>query len=174
MVINKVNLKSLAKEFRNAIELAIEDGELEDDSSWIRFPNGCCGEASTLLAEYLRHQGMQTWYVCGTYYPSTDSAEDNWKQSQSHAWITDANPKTTDDYIIIDITGDQFKYNSEFGFYDSRVYVGPIDEFHSLFDVERRDIHFNEGIDSLGDVNRKRLQRTYKIILDKINGEIRG
>ena len=52
---------------------------------------------------------------------------------QSHAWLE------LSDGVIVDITGDQFKYDKVFLNYNVPVYVGKMDAFHALFDVEARD-----------------------------------
>jgi hypothetical protein len=93
------NCKVLATKYRYAIDKALVKGEFINDSSFDRFPLGCCGDASDLLAQYLLDNGINTYYVCGNYY-SKDYITWN---TQSHAWLM------TEDRIIIDITGDQFK-----------------------------------------------------------------
>jgi len=50
--------------------------------------------------------------VCGTY------RDGNPENTQSHVWLL------TDNHIIIDITGDQFKYNPDLLNYRKTVYVG--------------------------------------------------
>ncbi|MFT8349294.1 transglutaminase domain-containing protein [Clostridium saccharoperbutylacetonicum] len=39
------------------------------------FPRGCCGDASNLLAKFLRDNGIECEYVCGI------------KGQQSHVWL---------------------------------------------------------------------------------------
>lgn len=122
-------IKVLATSFRGAIEIAKDAGEFDNDFAFPRFPKGCCGDTSDLLAEYLAQHDIYTYYVCGQ------------KGTQSHAWLVLVNTVTvtTDnsdadrkykslisvynedndvmllrkyynlkDSIIIDITGDQF------------------------------------------------------------------
>lgn len=125
---------NLANIFRNAIEAALNKGEFENDFVMSRFPHGCCGDASELLAEYLSQHGIDNlWYVCGTYYPDTGDEEYDFYNKQSHAWISigDANGRYN---LIVDITGDQFKNKREYGFYSKKTYVGKMDGFHSMFD----------------------------------------
>lgn len=147
-------MKILATRFRHAIEAACANGEFSDDFSFGHFPRACCGDASDLLAQYLLDNGIATYYVCGEHYD--DDSESN---GQSHAWL-----KTADD-TIIDITGDQFKYDPTYLNYNESVYVGMIDEFHELFSVEDRDVHENHGLQALGDMCLPRLMKLYRIIL---------
>lgn len=56
------------------------------------FPNGSCGDASRLLAQYLRDSGFGDWGI-------TTSWRNNY--SSSHAWLERGG-------WIIDITADQF------------------------------------------------------------------
>lgn len=46
-----------------------------------------------------------------------------------------------DNRIIIDITGDQYYDNREFLNYSKSVYVGAMDDFHSLFEFDNRHIY---------------------------------
>ena len=135
-----------------AIEIAKDAGEFDNDFAFPRFPKGCCGDTSDLLAEYLAQHDIYTYYVCGQ------------KGTQSHAWLVLVNTVTvtTDnsdadrkykslisvynedndvmllrkyynlkDAIIIDITGDQFTNQKCFLYYNIPVYVGFLDDFHS-------------------------------------------
>lgn len=91
-----------------------------------------------MLAQFLLENGIRTYYVCGEY---RDGSFENFR---SHAWLLANNQ------IIIDITGDQFRYNPLFLNYDKSVYVGAMDNFHRLFEVEDRDVYENLGLDVLG------------------------
>lgn len=148
------NVKILAKRFRGAIDKAKEAGEFDRDLIFSKFPKGCCGDASDLLAEFLLEKGIHTDYVCGTYY-----YYDEEYNSQSHAWLL------SKDKMIIDITGDQFRYDSTFLNYDIPVYVGAEDDFHELFEEEDRDIYVHNGISALGDMCQYRLWGLYEKIL---------
>jgi len=106
------NVKVLAKSFREAIDKAVEFEELKKDCAYSSFPEGCCGDTSDLLAEYLLEHGIKTQYVCGTYI------DEQFNSMRSHAWLC------TEDGTIIDITGDQFKDESTFLNYNETVYVG--------------------------------------------------
>lgn len=146
------DLEQLAAQFRKAIESALEAGEFHDDSLYRNFPHACCGDTSDLLGQYLLHQGIQTDYVCGTYWGSPDG------NGQSHAWLM------ADKRIMIDITGDQFRDRATFLYYDKPVYVGAGDDFHSLFVVEDRDIHAHRGLSALGGFCAPRLWDLYRKI----------
>ena len=146
----------LATEFRKAIDSAFEAGEFDCDIIFRSFPQGCCGDASDLLAQYLLENGIKTTYICGTYWG--EAAENR----QSHAWLI------TGRYIIIDITGDQFKRSHVFLNYDKSVYVGKEDKFHRLFEVEDRNVYECHGIDALGSACRSRLWDLYKKIVKYI------
>ena len=73
------------------------------------------------------------------------------------------------DGTIIDITGDQFRYSDIFLNYDIPVYVGKMDEFHALFEVEERDVREGVTIDKLGEFCYPRLKRLYDIIMQYID-----
>ena len=115
-------LYQYAKEFREAIESVNIDGL--PNEFYIRdffevFPKRQCGSTSILLGQYFLDKGIATWYVCGI-----DS------ENKSHAWLTTSNPNITNDYLIIDITGDQF------GMQYPKVYVGKMNNFYKLYDNE--------------------------------------
>lgn len=151
-----MDIAQLATRFREAIDLALEAGEFDNDSIYRRFPRACCGDTSDLLAQYLLEKGIKTDYVCGTYWGKPD------ENGQSHAWLM------VDKHIIIDITGDQFKGRATFLNYDKSVYVGEEDDFHRLFEVEDRDIHEHHGVKSLGGFCVPRLWDLYRKILKYI------
>ena len=75
----------------------------------------------------------------------------------------------TDDQIIIDISGDQFKNNSEFLNYNRTVYIGTKDKFHGLFKVEDRDVREDMGLNALGDMCQLRLNELYCKIVKYIS-----
>jgi hypothetical protein len=150
------DIRQLVNQFRNAIDVARDAGEFDEDYSFYKFPRGCCGDASDLLAQFLLENGVKTYYVCGTY---RDGGFENF---QSHAWLL------TDNKIIIDITGDQFRYNIDLLNYDKSAYVGPKGDFHRLFEVEDRNIHENFGLDALGSMCQPRLRALYQKIIKYI------
>ncbi|WP_141505724.1 hypothetical protein [Paenibacillus luteus] len=109
---NYVDIKTISNHFRDAFEnMSIEF--FPDSSFFSRFPSGCCGDSSHLLAKYFKDSGLSPYYVCG------------WKGSQSHAWIQVDN-------LIIDITADQFDDVSD------RVILTEYSVWHSEFVVSDR------------------------------------
>ncbi|WP_160684330.1 transglutaminase domain-containing protein [Clostridium sp. C2-6-12] len=150
------DIMRLAKQFRDAIDAARKARDFDKDLSFNEFPRGCCGDTSDLLAQYLLENGIETNYVCGTY------RDGSFENSQTHAWLL------TDNNIIIDITGDQFKYDADFLNYNESVYVGVEDDFHRLFEVEKRDCHDNYGVDNLGCFSQPRLNKLYRKIIKYI------
>jgi hypothetical protein len=142
------NIYEYASSFRRAIDEAKEEGEFIGDFIFCKFPTGCCGDTCYLLAEYIQRQGINIVYICGNYY----------EDKQSHAWLL------TEDNLIIDITGDQFKHNPLYLGYDERVYVGECDNFHSLFEVNDYNVHPCNGLAGAGDICYPRLLRLYEKI----------
>lgn len=147
-------LLNIVVKFREAIEKALNEGEFVRDFRFNHFPRGCCGDATDLLGHYLLIHGIKAKYVCGNYYGEDEG------NGQSHAWLL------LDDDVIIDITGDQFKFNPIFLKYNTPVYIGPCDEFHALFEVEpRRDIRDIKYINELGALCVPRLSELYATII---------
>lgn len=114
----------LAKAFRDAIEDAKEDGEFVKDIRFRQFPLGCCDDTCDLLAQYLLEHGIRTCQVLGAYRDGI--AENN----TGHAWLIKGR-------IIIDITGDQFRYDRIFLNFNVPVYVGKENDFYRLFERDR-------------------------------------
>ena len=115
-------IENLARRFRNALDMAREDGALRE-GTFPRFPRGCCGDTCDLLARYLRENGIETVCVCGTYQPG------DFESVRSHAWLIDSTNN------VIDITGDQFGGFSEPLRFSCKAYYGPASKFHRLFEV---------------------------------------
>ena len=167
MRIDAADIRKLAVEFRKAIEEA-RVARCFDNDKMKDFPRGCCGDAADLLGEFLLNNGIiDLFYIFGTHYPCTGDDEADFQGIQSHAWISIGNPAKMDS-VIVDITGDQFKYDSEYDRYDERVYVGKPDPFHRLFDVEKADVHEYHGIRGLGGA-QERLYWLYDEITKRIN-----
>lgn len=146
------SLESLVYRFRAAIEAAYDKNLLADDILFRRFPKGCCGDASVLLGHYLLENGIETDYVCGTYYG------DDTFDRQSHAWLQING-------IVIDVTGDQFQNDKTFLNYSEPVFIGEPGKFYDLFEVNQfRDVRKSCYIDELGEVARPRLLSLYEVI----------
>lgn len=150
------DINRLVNRFRDAIDMALDAGDFDKDFSFYKFPRGCCGDTSDLLAQFLLENGIRTYYVCGTYI------DGSFENRQSHAWLL------TDNHTIIDITGDQFKDDPNFLNYDKSVFVGVGDDFHRLFEVEDRAIRENIGLYALGSMCQLRLNELYRKIIKYI------
>lgn len=140
-------VRSLASDFRMAIERALESDKLIY-TAIAPFPSGCCGYTSDLLQRYLAEKGVATRYVSGTYrdYSTNDS--------RSHAWLE------LIDGTIVDITGDQFRFELYPLQNGCPVYCDKPNDFYSRFQLEPPCEH--EGSFSK-DVLRKE-QEAYDII----------
>ncbi len=79
----------MASDFRRAIEVERDAGEFQSDISFNQFPRACCGDASELLAEYLRRHGIKTIWT-------------SMERVDCHAWLTvkDWRLNTTDTQIF--------------------------------------------------------------------------
>ena len=143
------NTIDLAWKFRQAIDTAKANGKFNYRDRFSRFPNGCCDDACDLLGKYLRGKGIHTVQIQGTF------RDGNPEHTTGHAWLQ------LDDGIIIDITGDQFRYDELFLKFNEPVYVGKTSEFHSLFEIDRTV--FNCDVD-----RNLRLKNIYEIISDNI------
>lgn len=141
-------VRKLALNFREAIERAKASGE--QNQFFLKFPQGCCGDASDLLAQYLIKHDISSVYVCGTYYGRTI------EERQSHAWLK------LNDELIVDITGDQFSNKEVFQYFNESVWCGPLSDFHRLFVINQECKE--TGLESLGKESQERLSNIYQII----------
>ena len=139
----------LAREFRIAMEDAKAAREFVKDIRFRQFPLGCCDDTCDLLAQYLLEHGIRTRQVSGAY---RDGVFEN---NTGHAWLIKGS-------TIIDITGDQFRYDKIFLNFNESVYVGRKNDFYKLFEID--SIHENFNIKS-----NARLHNLYKIILGYID-----
>lgn len=115
--------------------------EFPQSSFLLRFPYGCCGDASNLLAKLLRENDIEFEYVWGM------------RGEQSHAWLE------CDD-LIIDITADQFPDIKE------KIIVTNDKSWHNNFKGQSRsDGDFKKN----NSYNRKRLTTIYQNILRRIS-----
>jgi hypothetical protein len=144
----------LAIEFRKAVECAQNEGAFNGNQILSRFPKGCCGEISSLLAKYLFENGINSYEVSGTF------RSENPEETQSHAWLM------LEGNTIVDITGDQFKNNPLFQYFSKEVYIGPMNDFYELFeDIAKFPYEdFTEGTSKIN-IQRK---KNYEIILGYI------
>lgn len=116
------HVQLLATGFRKAIERAQEAGELHR-TVIASFPIGCCGYTSDLLQMYLDENDINTQYVSGAYHECSTG------DSQSHAWLE------LNDGTIVDITGDQFRFEPQPLQNDRSVYCDKPNDFYDLFEL---------------------------------------
>lgn len=145
-----MRLEELVSDFRKAIERAKDNNERGE--FFRKFPTGQCGNTSDMLAQYLIDNGFSPiTYVNGTYYG------DHWDDMQAHTWLIV-------DGLLIDITGDQFKYHEAPLKNNVPVYVGPMTEYYELFEITPGGMHEHFGLDARW-FNYHELKGWYKTIL---------
>ena len=142
-----LDLYEIATVFREAIEAALKAGEIREMHS---FPCGCCSYASDLLQRYLIEQyEFFTWYMSGEYGYGADG--------ESHAWL-----ETQDHRVVIDITGDQYKYKKLK--FTEPVYIGArTDGFHDKFKLHE-PVAYCRVEDPFGSRNRD-FDKRYEAVL---------
>ena len=146
----KAKIETLAFNFRKAIEAAKDNGEPGD--FFRNFPVGQCGNTSDLLAQYLIDNGIgPITYVNGTYYG------EDWDDKWAHTWLVVNG-------LVIDITGDQFKYHKEPLAYDVPAYIGPMTDFYRLFEIGPTGKCEHLGLEEHWSHYHK-LKRWYEVIL---------
>lgn len=146
----KAELETLVLNFRRAIEAAQDNGE--PGEFFRKFPVGQCSNTSDLLAQYLIDNGVgPITYMNGTYYG--DDLEDRW----AHTWLVVNG-------LVVDITGDQFKYHKGALTYDVPVYIGPMTEFYLLFEIGPAGKGEHFGLEEQW-VHYHKLKDWYEIIL---------
>lgn len=138
-MVDIVTIEKLALSFRAAIESMITE-EFGESTWFSRFPNGCCGDTSELLAKYFDDNGIRVEYVWGMH------------GNQSHAWIE------YNDYVV-DITSDQFSD------IDERVVIKKDKQWYSKFKRQSRR-YSNFEVDNK--LNKERLSKLYKNITVRI------
>ena len=124
LTMNEYDLIIKVLSFRNAIDKAAIDGKFANDCRFSHFPNGCCDDTCYLLSQYLIEHGYLCEVITGSYYDGDP------QNNLSHSWIM------MEDETVIDITGDQFNYNSIFDFHEP-VYIGKETRMHKLFSEDR-------------------------------------
>ena len=101
-------------------------------------------------------------YVSGTHYYGESPYD-----SQNHAWLLFENN------IIIDITGDQFKNQKMYYYFDQAIYVGSGNAFYELFDVDsRRDIHTYEPARILNERQKELYKKIMRYIKPSLKEQI--
>ena len=143
-------LLHLVCSFRNALEAASAAGEFNHDCAFWGFPNGCCGDTCDLLGQYLISHGIKTGYTSGVW------SGPNYK-CYTHAWLVNK------DGLVIDITGDQFRDDSQFFNFNCAIYIGQETSFHQLF--QERSSRVWLPFHKLGCMEPCRLPRIYNQIM---------
>ena len=117
-----------------------------------KFPVGQCGNVSDLLAQFLIDKGIgPITYVNGTYHGKHGN------DMHAHTWLV------IDD-LVVDITGDQFKYHEAPLTNDVPIYIGPMTEYYQLFDTTHGSNHEHFGLETQWS-NYREIQEWYEIIL---------
>ena len=143
-------IETLVINFREAIESAKANNE--PGEFFRKFPTGQCGNASDILAQHLIDNKIgPIIYVNGTYYG------DGWDDKQSHTWLVV-------EELVIDITGDQFKYTDNSLVNDVPIYIGPMTEYYCQFEVGPGGEHEHFGLEREW-INYRELVDWYKTIL---------
>jgi hypothetical protein len=133
------NLFIEALKFRRAIE---ECDKTRLPVSFISFPKGSCGDASLILAHYLKEKGLGEFdYILGG------------RMGKSHGWLKQAE-------FIIDITADQFEDNNE------KVIVTVNPKWHNEFKVENVNI---ADLKTYDENTKTNLLNAYNEIIKNIN-----
>lgn len=131
-----MNLNELVYNFRNAIERAKDNNE--PGEFFRKFPNGQCGNASDMLAQYLIENQMEPIeLVNGTYYADDPNDPDN---LQSHTWLLVRG-------LIVDITCDQFKTRNTPLKCNKPIYIGPASDYYRQFDTGNFKNYLHHGLD---------------------------
>lgn len=144
------DLLHLVSNFRKALEAARAAGEFHHDCAFCGFPNGCCGDTCDLLGQYLISHGIKTIYTSGVWYGS------NYKH-HTHAWLV------SEDGLVIDITGDQFRSDPQFYYFNYAIYIGKETSFHQLF--QERSSRSWLPFHKLGCMEPRRLPQMYDQIM---------
>lgn len=145
------DIYNIAESFRKAIIEAKYNREFSSRDRMSNFPGGCCDDSCDLLAYYLHERyNIHTEQVNGVY------RDNNLYNTTNHAWLL------MNGNLIIDITGDQFKYCAGFS---EEVYVGKEIQFYNR--LEEKKIYKNHDIEQ-----NERLWNDYQIILSYITERI--
>ena len=138
------DIYNIAADFCSAIMEAKCNRQFGWRDRMSNFPNGCCDDTCDLLAYYLF-----TTYNIHTRQCVGRHCDNNLSDTTGHAWLI------MDNNIIIDITGDQFKYYAR---YSEKVYVGKENSFYKKLE----DKQIQENYDITQD---DRLWNDYQVIL---------
>lgn len=131
-------IRKIATDVRQAMEeLKINEKISPKAIPFGRFPNGCCGDMSIILATHYKNLGFElAEYICGTHY----------EDGRTHAWIRLNG-------ICIDITADQFEFGD---------YPAVIVEYEK--DYPLKSIFQTDGPPSKYEIDKDHLRTMYRKI----------
>ena len=155
------NLRRIAQSFRDAVDAG--KAKPEPYIFFQKFPTGQCGYTTEFLAKYLSSIGYTNMiYETGVYY------WDDWEQNpdhepNQHTWLLV-------DGLVIDITGDQFRYYDEPIKNCTPVYVGPKTPYYDLFEVHPCGRFQTNGYNPNSPMG-KDLDTWYQVIMDYLSDD---
>lgn len=155
-MIKNEEIKKLATQFREAIELVVEKKYYGNLRIFSSFPRGCCTYTSALLATYLIENGINVCLIKTLCFNSIEI---------SHSWLLIGND------IYLDITADQFIDNSYFeGYKDipKCVFVNKGEYIYKKFNEREIQIDEKSGIYAYSGEISIQLTKMYNAILQEI------
>lgn len=148
-------LHRIAQNFRDAIEAA--KSNREPYIFFDKFPTGQCGYTTELLAKFLSSKGYTDMiYETGVYHWEDFEVNADHEPNQ-HTWLLVEG-------LVIDITGDQFRYYDEPVKNNTSVYVGPKTPYFELFEVHPCGRYKTNGYDPNSPMGRE-LDIWYNVIM---------
>ena len=154
-------IEKIARQFREAIDVAKSADKFRGLYPFYKFPNDCCEHCCDLLGQYLLEHGIKTTQVNGAY---------KYDRTRHHVWFI------TEDKVVIDITSDQFVGELISEDEVEVVHIGREGKIHKMFCCDRvfqnntifTDVDKYNGFGGYPDVRQKRLIDLYKIICKEI------
>ncbi len=149
----RIELYDIASTFRQAIVKTKKHGAFNYMDRMNCFPDGCCDDTANLFAHYLYHEhGILSVRIDASYH------DGNPERNTGHSW-------QEVDGMVVDLTGSQTQFRNDpiFLNYSHDVYVGPMDDFHRLFEENRRE--YMRGIEDLGNSSWYRMYGLYTTIM---------
>lgn len=147
----------LSNKFRYAIEAAVYSGTyFRLYSLFCCFPKGCCDSTTSLLAEFLLKNDLQSVRIKNVNGKTRDG-------EYAHTWLM------IDDHYYLDITADQFNGKTPFKIYTpiSKCYCVKRDTgIYEVFDIS--EVASEKGIDDYDEDFREKLKEFYNIIIHYI------
>ena len=138
-------IEELVVKFRMAIDEAKDESRFDKDQRFTNFPRG-------LFDNGYR---KKITYVSATFY-------DLELENPPHAWLV------IEDDIVLDITGDQFRWYPEPLRFEEPVYVGPYNKFYNAFEEQLREECGDCRIDNIQYHSFMSRQELYDVICEYI------